>query len=91
MGRGPRGWRRSDERILEEFCERVAASGVDASEVEVACAAGVLRLDGRVATGEERAFLERLAEDVLGVARVDAEWLETEEELVGEPDPETRH
>jgi hypothetical protein len=69
-GRGPKGYRRSDDRILDEVCERFARSGVDAGEVEVAVKDGVVTLGGRVARREDRRRLEAIAEDVLGVSEV---------------------
>lgn len=48
-GLGPRGYRRSDERILEEVCERLTRHGqVDASEVEVSVQDGVVTLRGSI-------------------------------------------
>jgi hypothetical protein len=38
--RGPRRWVRSDERILDELCERIVRAGVDASELEVGVEGG---------------------------------------------------
>lgn len=73
MAPGPRRWVRSDERILDELCERIVRAGVDASGLEVAVEEGEVRLRGHLATeGERRAVLE-LAGRVLGVRAVDAE------------------
>jgi hypothetical protein len=70
LGRGPKGYRRSDERIREEVCERIARSGVDAGEVEVKVDDGEVTLEGSVARREEKRWLEDVAEDVFGVDQV---------------------
>ena len=44
-GRGPKGFQRSDERILEEVCERLSEDPqVDASDISVICSAGLVTL-----------------------------------------------
>ena len=59
-GKGPKGYRRSDERIRDEVCEALAAHGeIDASDIEVSVADGVVSLSGTV---PERA-MRRAAED----------------------------
>lgn len=65
-GRGPKNYQRSDERIREEVCERLAADhDVDASEIEVSVNGGVVTLEGSV---QERQ-MKRLAEDVTELVR----------------------
>src|SRR5262249_9623160 len=50
VGIGPRGYRRSDERIREDVCERFAEHGyLDPSELEVAVHDGEVLLSGTVA------------------------------------------
>ena len=71
--RGPRGWVRSDERILDELCERIVRAGVDASELEVAVEDREVRLHGVLTTARDRLLVMDLAERVLGVRAVDAE------------------
>jgi CBS domain-containing protein len=56
--------------VLEEVCERIAASPVDASDVEVQVDEGAVTLTGRVASKHDRRFIEDLAEDVFGVNEV---------------------
>lgn len=59
-GRGPRGYRRSDERIQEDVCDRLTRHGeIDASEVEVQVEQGEVILSGMVPTRR----MKRLAED----------------------------
>jgi hypothetical protein len=70
-GRGPKGYRRADERILDEVCERFARSGVDAREVEVEVKEGVVTLGGHVESRDDRRLLAAVAEGILGVSDVD--------------------
>lgn len=67
-GRGPKGYRRSDERVRESVCEALSRDGdLDASEIVVAAAEGELTLEGTV---PDR-WSKRRAEDVaLGVPGV---------------------
>jgi hypothetical protein len=70
-GRGPRGYRRSDERIHEDVCDRLAAHGyLDASDVEVDVEAGEVTLTGTVPDRRTKRLAEVVAEQVHGVADV---------------------
>ncbi len=70
-GKGPKGYKRSDERIREEVCEIIARQGfVDASEVEVTVEGRIVRLTGLVATRQEKRALEQMAERVHGADEV---------------------
>jgi hypothetical protein len=69
-GRGPKGYRRSDERIRDDVSERIARSGVDAEEVEVKAEGAEVTLTGFVRSREEKRILEDLADDVFGVEEV---------------------
>ena len=67
-GRGPKGWRRSDERIREDVNEAVARDPeIDATELEVRVENGVVTLTGIVEDRREKRIAEDLAEDVFGV------------------------
>jgi HSP20 family molecular chaperone IbpA len=70
LGRGPKGYRRSDERIQDEVCERIARSGVDADEVEVRVNEGEVTLTGRVEERWQKRRLEDVVDDVFGVQEV---------------------
>lgn len=90
--RGPKGWVRPDERILDELCERIVRAGVDASALEVAVEAGEVSLRGELGTRQERRWVMDLAERILGVVSIDAEIrvrevgaMIEEEEEVGPP------
>jgi osmotically-inducible protein OsmY len=61
-GRGPKGYRRSDERIQEDVSEALAQHPeIDASEIEVKVSNGEVTLSGTVT---ERSF-KRMAEDIV--------------------------
>jgi hypothetical protein len=70
-GKGPKGYKRSDDRIREEVCEVMSRQGfVDASEVEVTVESGVVRLTGTVETRTDKRALEQMADRVHGVEEV---------------------
>jgi osmotically-inducible protein OsmY len=67
-GRGPKGYRRSDERIREDVCELLTDDPrVDASNIDVSVGSGEVTLSGIVLTREEKRLAEDLAEYVSGV------------------------
>lgn len=62
FGKGPKGYRRSDERIHEDICEILYHHPqIDASEIEVEVKNGVVSLGGSV----ESRRLKRLTEEVI--------------------------
>jgi hypothetical protein len=68
MGRGPKGYRRTDERIREEVCERLMRHPwADSSEVDVFVKDGEVTLAGTVPDRRTKREIEDVAEDVLGV------------------------
>jgi hypothetical protein len=69
-GRGPKGFRRSDERIHDEVCERIARSGIDADDVEVKVENGEVTLTGTVNQREDKWQLESICDSVFGVEDV---------------------
>ncbi|MFB0613019.1 BON domain-containing protein [Aurantiacibacter poecillastricola] len=70
-GRGPSNYNRSDERMLEDACERLTHDhGVDASDMEVTVKNGELTLDGKVNTRWEKRRAEDCVHDVSGVNHV---------------------
>lgn len=69
---GPKGYRRADERVREDVCERLAMNPyVDVSEVSVDVANGVVTLDGTVQERREKYVIEEIADAVFGVTEVD--------------------
>lgn len=70
-GKGPRGYVRSDERILEDVNERLTADWeIDATEIEVTASRGEVTLNGIVRSRDDRRRAEDLAEGVSGVTHV---------------------
>jgi hypothetical protein len=70
MGRGPKGYQRSDERLREEVCERLMRGWMDASEVDVRVKDGEVTLVGSVRSRDEKHAIEDVAADILGVKDV---------------------
>jgi osmotically-inducible protein OsmY len=70
-GRGPKGYQRSDARIYEDVCDRLAqAPDIDASDIEVRTTNGEVTLAGSVREREEKRRAEDLIEGVSGVRDV---------------------
>lgn len=70
-GRGPKGYRRSDERIQEDVCERLTEHpSIDASDIEVTVSAGDVTLMGRVESRAVKHLTEVMVETVSGVKEV---------------------
>ena len=71
-GRGPKGYRRSDERIKEDVNDRLSDDYyLDASEVEVTVENTEVTLTGTVRTRNDKRRAEDLAESVSGVSNVE--------------------
>lgn len=71
-GRGPKNYRRSDEAIREDVCERLTMDhDVDASDIEVQVSDGVVTLEGTVARRHEKRLAEDVADLVRGVRDVE--------------------
>lgn len=67
-GKGPKGYRRSDERIKDDVCDAIAQQGwIDATDVEVRVESGVVILTGTVASREDKRGLEQMADRIHGV------------------------
>lgn len=70
-GMGPKGYRRSDERISEDAHERLADdSWIDASNIDISVKDGEVTLSGQVDNRESKHRAERLIEDISGVSHV---------------------
>jgi osmotically-inducible protein OsmY len=65
--RSAKGWRRPDERILDDVAERIALCGADIDDVEVRVDRGVVTLTGWARSLEDRRMVEDVASEVLGV------------------------
>jgi osmotically-inducible protein OsmY len=70
-GRGPKNYRRSDERIREEVSDRLTENEwLDASDVDVNVSDGEVILSGTVDSRYAKRLAEEIAESVSGVANV---------------------
>lgn len=68
FGKGPKGYKRSDERIREEICEALYHhSAIDASEIDVTVQNGEVVLKGTVDERRMKRLAEDCAEGVSGV------------------------
>jgi osmotically-inducible protein OsmY len=67
-GKGPKGYKRSDERIREDVCERLTDHhDVDATDIEVTVENGEVTLSGLVGVRRDKLMAEHVAEGVSGV------------------------
>ena len=67
-GKGPKGYKRSGERLKEEVCDRLERQGdIDASEIEVECKDGIVTLKGKVRDRRTKRRAEEVVEDLYGV------------------------
>ena len=70
-GRGPRGYRRSDQRILEDVCDRLTEDhDIDASDIDVKVEAGEVTLEGTVDERRLKWLAEEIASRCSGVVDV---------------------
>jgi osmotically-inducible protein OsmY len=71
VGRGPKGYRRSDERIREDVNDRLTDHAyLDATEIEVSVSDGIVTLSGSAESRSAKRLAEDLAESVSGVRDV---------------------
>ncbi|WP_427308320.1 BON domain-containing protein [Cupriavidus sp. H39] len=66
----PKNYQRTDARIRDDLCERLAQADDDVSDVTVDVGSGIVTLTGTVADRGIKYRIEELAEDVLGVNEV---------------------
>ena len=70
-GRGPRNYKRSDERIIEDINERLTRDpNLDATDIEVSCQNGEVTLTGSVDNRWAKRRAEDIAEEVWGAREV---------------------
>ncbi|MDX3894167.1 BON domain-containing protein [Pusillimonas sp.] len=67
----PKGYKRSDERVREDVCERLSYSGLDVSDVSVQVSQGKVTLEGSVASRRDKHAVEDCVDDCLGVEDID--------------------
>jgi osmotically-inducible protein OsmY len=90
-GIGPRAYRRSDERISEDVCERLTRHGdVDASDIEVEVKDSEVILRGTVEDRRAKRIAEDLAESTSGVSEVRNELRIRRTHLTGGTGMDTR-
>lgn len=74
LGKGPKGYHRSDERIFEDVCEALMRHpGIDASEIEVVVNEGVVLLRGLVPDRWMKRAAEWVCEGISGVKDIQNE------------------
>lgn len=70
-GLGPKGYRRSDESIKEDVCERLTQDPViDATDIEVVVKDGEVKLTGSVAGRIEKSRAEDILTEIRGVKNI---------------------
>jgi osmotically-inducible protein OsmY len=70
-GKGPKGYRRSDERVREVVCELMTEDEfLDASNIEVEVKDGEVTLNGTVPERRAKRYAEDLVEQCSGVTHV---------------------
>lgn len=70
-GKGPKNYRRSDEQIKDDICERLTQHGyIDASNVQVDVQNGEVTLNGEVNSRQEKRLAEDVTDSVSGVQDV---------------------
>jgi len=70
VGKGPKGYKRSDERIREDVNDALSDGTIDASNITVAVETGEVTLSGTVESRDMKFYAERLAEQCSGVKDV---------------------
>ena len=71
IGRGPKGYQRSDDRIREDLCDRMTDDPIlDASEIEIDVRQGEVTLTGLVTSRDQKRRAEDIAESISGVRDV---------------------
>lgn len=69
--RGPNGYRRPDQQIVEDACQCLELDGdVDATEIDVTCEHGIITLSGTVDSRQAKRRAEECVECVHGVKDV---------------------
>jgi osmotically-inducible protein OsmY len=76
VGKGPKGYKRADERIYDDVCDLLfRCPEVDATEIEVSVKEGEVKLQGNVDTRQTKKKAELLIENISGVVDVHNELI----------------
>jgi hypothetical protein len=70
IGKGPKGYKRSDERIREDVNDALSDGTIDASDITVSVDDGEVTLSGTVESRNMKFLAEQLAEQCFGVKDV---------------------
>jgi hypothetical protein len=71
VGKGPKGYRRSDERIYEDACEALFRNPtMDASEIVVKVDGGLITLNGTVIDRDAKKEAEHCLDHIIGVVDI---------------------
>jgi len=70
LGKGPKAYTRSDDRVREDIYDRLMHGWVNAEDVEVQVKAGEVTLTGFVDERRDKRVIEDIVEEVLGVKDV---------------------
>jgi hypothetical protein len=70
LGKGPKAYTRSDDRVREDIYDRLMHGWVNAEDVEVQVKAGEVTLTGFVDERRDKRIIEDIVEEVLGVKDV---------------------
>jgi hypothetical protein len=70
LGKGPKAYTRSDDRVREDIYDRLMHGWVNAEDVEVQVKAGEVTLTGFVDERRDKRTIEDIVEEVLGVKDV---------------------
>jgi hypothetical protein len=90
-GRGPKDYRRSDDRIREEICDRLTDDqAIDASDVSIKVEAGEVTLSGFVASRDQKRRAEEDAEGVSGAIDVINQLRINRGDLATAPSPQSQ-
>jgi len=91
IAHGPKNYTRSDLRIFEDVCETLVADpDIDPSRMRVTVRQGVVILDGRVRSRDDRYDAERVADGIRGVLEVDNRLRVAPDDFYADLDPELK-
>jgi osmotically-inducible protein OsmY len=73
-GKGPKGYKRSDERINEDVCEALSQNAeIDATEIEVKVKGGIVNLSGTVESRHIKRLAEQIIDNLSGIVDIQNE------------------